>query len=219
MRYVSLRFPDDGSSGGMYDTLACPQAERREAGILNFDLRADGTLVELIYVEGAPEGLGDFLDGESVHTGTVFARSGARQFAYVELDADEAIRDLHDVIRDHALLVDFPITFDDAGATVRLVGPHESLGGALEAFDPEVRRDIVVEEVAPYLPDGSGLRTRLTERQLQVLDAAVVTGYYADPRAATVANVADRLGIAQSTASEHLRRIEAAVLGSLVAPS
>jgi hypothetical protein len=217
MRYVSLRFPADAGGGSMYDSLACPQAERREAGILAFDIRPDGRLVELIYVEGAPTALGDLLDGERVHTATMFARSGARQFAYVELDAEGAIRDLHATIREHGLLVDFPIIFDDEGATVRLVGPHESLGAALEAFDPAVRRELVVEEVAPYLPDGSGLRTRLTDRQLEVLDAAVLTGYYADPRDATVADVAARLDIAQSTASEHLRRIEAAVLGSLVA--
>ncbi|MFB6270785.1 MAG: helix-turn-helix domain-containing protein, partial [Halobacterium sp.] len=45
--------------------------------------------------------------------------------------------------------------------------------------------------------------------QREAVEAALELGYYDDPRAATQADVADRLDCAASTAGDHLRKAEA----------
>jgi predicted DNA binding protein len=55
----------------------------------------------------------------------------------------------------------------------------------------------------------------LTDRQREAVRAAVEAGYYAVPREASLADVAEAIGCAESTASEHLRRAEAAVMRRL----
>ncbi|WP_255190928.1 helix-turn-helix domain-containing protein [Natronobeatus ordinarius] len=60
-----------------------------------------------------------------------------------------------------------------------------------------------------------GVRSALTERQREVLQAALEVNYYETPRRATAADVADHLGCTASTASEHLREAEARVIREL----
>lgn len=47
-------------------------------------------------------------------------------------------------------------------------------------------------------------RGRLTDRQLEVLETAYKMGYFERPKQANATEIADRLGIAQSTFTEHL---------------
>lgn len=47
-------------------------------------------------------------------------------------------------------------------------------------------------------------RGRLTDRQLEVLEAAYEMGYFERPKEANATEIAERLGIAQSTLTEHL---------------
>ena len=52
----------------------------------------------------------------------------------------------------------------------------------------------------------------LTERQLEVLNAAIVKGYYATPRRITMEELADYLGISTPTLHEHITKIEAKIM-------
>ncbi|WP_435064291.1 helix-turn-helix domain-containing protein [Halobaculum sp. EA56] len=58
-------------------------------------------------------------------------------------------------------------------------------------------------------------RTRLTDRQREVLAAAHRRGYFEHPREANAAEVADALGIASSTFREHLAAAQARLLDQL----
>ena len=55
----------------------------------------------------------------------------------------------------------------------------------------------------------------LTPRQAEVLLGAVEAGYYELPRRASVGPIAQRLGIARSTAEEHLRAAESTLIRSI----
>jgi hypothetical protein len=59
------------------------------------------------------------------------------------------------------------------------------------------------------------LYAHLTDRQREVLEAAFEAGYYEWPRECTGAEVADRLGIASSTFSEHIHAAERKLLTAL----
>ena len=56
----------------------------------------------------------------------------------------------------------------------------------------------------------------LTDRQRQVLEAAVAEGYYDYPRRTTLTKLAEKLGVAKSTLSETLMLVERDVIGNLV---
>lgn len=56
---------------------------------------------------------------------------------------------------------------------------------------------------------------RLTDRQREVVEAAVQAGYYEWPREATGAEVADQLEISSATFSEHVHAAERKLLGML----
>jgi predicted DNA binding protein len=52
----------------------------------------------------------------------------------------------------------------------------------------------------------------LTEKQREVLEHAVLRGYYDDGSEVTLKQLADDLGLARSTIGEHLKRAESEVV-------
>jgi predicted DNA binding protein len=59
-------------------------------------------------------------------------------------------------------------------------------------------------------------RGKLTDRQLEVLTTAYEMGYFQRPKGANATEVADRLGIAQSTFTEHLVAAQRKILADLL---
>jgi predicted DNA binding protein len=81
----------------------------------------------------------------------------------------------------------------------------------------------VNEKSTPGEPLDSGrlsavLVSKLTDEQLDVLETAYSMGYFEVPREASAREVAERLGIQQSTFSERIRTAEAAFLDIVFAP-
>jgi predicted DNA binding protein len=64
--------------------------------------------------------------------------------------------------------------------------------------------------------DGPGLRERLTDRQREALRLAIDRGFYGPDGSVPHAELADELGVAKTTAWEHLKRAEAMVMDELV---
>ncbi len=85
----------------------------------------------------------------------------------------------------------------------------------IEAAGNDVRlvRNVELSEMTmqPQL-DASRLLTVLTPKQRDALQTAVDTGYYGVDRETTVEEIADELGVSQTTAWEHLARAEAKVM-------
>jgi predicted DNA binding protein len=59
-------------------------------------------------------------------------------------------------------------------------------------------------------------RGRLTDRQLEVLEAAYEMGYFERPKQANATEIADHLGIAQSTFTEHLMTAQRKLLDDVL---
>jgi len=64
--------------------------------------------------------------------------------------------------------------------------------------------------------DHSSLQALLTDRQVEVLRAAYLAGYYEWPRDTTAEQLADSLDIASSTLHQHLRRAERNIVDELL---
>lgn len=98
--------------------------------------------------------------------------------------------------------------FEAAGEAAALSRLHASLDDLL---------DVSIRRVRPFRRDGGS--AALTERQQAALSAAVAVGYYEVPRTGAVADVADALDCAPSTAGELLRKAEARLVTDAVAAS
>jgi predicted DNA binding protein len=95
------------------------------------------------------------------------------------------------------------------------MGTTEMVQNVFDQLPTEVRRHITIDQVTESMPSVGGMRSLLTERQREVLDAATELGYYTVPRQVTASDVAAAVACAPSTASEHLRKIEARILSSV----
>lgn len=96
----------------------------------------------------------------------------------------------------------FDLLIRDRERLIELVELLEPVGDvAIERVLSEVETPTIPSQVA-----WNSMLADLTDRQLEALSLAVASGYFDVPREATLADVADAMGVEKSTAGEHLRR-------------
>ena len=109
------------------------------------------------------------------------------------------------------LPIEMPLDIEDGVAEVEVTGEHErvaEMGRRLSDLGLEFEVERVRQRVNPA--------RLLTDRQRELLLAAVDLGYYDVPRRATLTEVAEHVGIAKSTCSETLQRVERTVVREFV---
>ena len=101
--------------------------------------------------------------------------------------------------------------------TVQLRFPDD---GAATAFRDRIERtDLTVESVRRHETDPRGDRYDISEPQREVLLLASERGYFDVPRRASLADLADDLGVSSQAASERLRRgLDSLVERTLLTP-
>jgi len=115
-------------------------------------------------------------------------------------------------LRKSGVPLSFPFAITDGEAAWELTAPNDrfaALGDQLEAFGIQ----FTVESIRQRLE----FDRLLTERQQQLLTAAVERGYYDTPRDCSLTELADALGMAKSTVSETLHRAEERVIKEFIA--
>lgn len=192
--------------------------------LLHLDMLRDGTGVTLYRLHGDRESMRETLDAaEPVRSYDVFDASGASSpggppsadgeafHARVHFEPREPVATLLSLVTEHRLTVEPPLEFvgDDA-VRVAVAGHQEAIRQAAEAIPDSL--SVTLERAGRYDPSTDDLASVLTDRQRQVLAAAVDCGYYDTPRTATQADVAEALGCSAGTVGEHLRKIQARVL-------
>ncbi|AHF99391.1 bacteriocin [Halostagnicola larsenii XH-48] len=113
--------------------------------------------------------------------------------------------------RDSGMPIELPVDIQNGMATIDVTGTRQRLAGLanqLEQFGIQYRIETVREE--------SRDRQLLSERQLEVVVAAVEEGYYDTPRRCSLTELAGHLDIAKSTCSETLHRAEETVVKRFV---
>lgn len=115
--------------------------------------------------------------------------------------------DLYEFAQSSALTIEFPVTVRNGWYRFDLTGSRAEL---------EELRETLENSPRPYelesLVTRADTDSLLTDRQREVLEAAVREGYFAVPRECTLAELADSLDIDKSTASEVLRRGEGRIV-------
>jgi predicted DNA binding protein len=113
--------------------------------------------------------------------------------------------------RQAGIPIEMPVEIADGVARIDVTGAHERVAEFGHTLR-EIGANFEVEYVQQRLnPD-----ELLTERQREILLEAVDLGYYEVPRTCTLTEVADHVGIAKSTCSEVLQRVERTVVREFV---
>ncbi|MEF8881205.1 MAG: helix-turn-helix domain-containing protein [Halapricum sp.] len=113
--------------------------------------------------------------------------------------------------RDSGIPLEMPFEISDGQAVWELTAPQDrlsALGTQLDAFDIGYKVDYIHQHVTE--------EPLLTERQRRLVVEAVEAGYYDTPRESSLTDVADRVEIAKSTASETLHRAEEQIVKEYV---
>lgn len=110
-------------------------------------------------------------------------------------------------MRDAGIPLELPIVIQGGTATVDVTAPHEQLSALKTQFEM-----LGVDFDVAYLYETTSTERLLTERQEEIVAAAIEEGYYDTPRTSTLTELADELGIAKSTLSETLHRAEGRIV-------
>lgn len=114
---------------------------------------------------------------------------------------------LYEFLGDSSLPPEFPVIVENGSMefdTTATRDQFEAIGDALDASGFEYELLSVVEDPEP--------EALLTDRQRECLIVALREGYFSVPRACTLEDVAERIGVDKSTASETIRRGSARIL-------
>lgn len=106
-------------------------------------------------------------------------------------------------VRDSGVPLEMPFEIEDGEAVWEVTAPRDRLSALGDQLD-ELGIRYSVDAVRDRLADDR----LLTDRQRRLLSAAIEAGYYDTPRRCSLTELADREGIAKSTASETLHRAE-----------
>lgn len=121
---------------------------------------------------------------------------------------------LYDFVEESSLPPEFPVVVREGWYEMDFTGTREEF----DAFRAGVEASGFEHELLSLVSAGGEEREKgepngpLTERQREVLQTAVREGYFEVPRDCTLAELADEMGIDESTASGVLRRGEARVV-------
>lgn len=217
MRYltVHIRPTDEGAFHPLAKQLMDEPSITREA-IRNVELLTDGTVLLLA------EGSGDQTQYEEIMERSEFVidylvSGGDRWLAVSQFKPTDTTCRMLERQRDSDLIIETPIHFNaDGSFRVTYLGSDEAFRELVQEDREELPITFEVAETGEYDPDEAAFTRLLTTRQQEVVETAVEMGYYSVPRESTLDDVAAVVGIASTTAGDHLRKVEERVFESLV---
>lgn len=217
MKHVRLSLTAHGREAElhpMYDLMANgDQVERAETTHVNF---TGDDLGIMHYVEGDREDFEAAIAAmDDVHEYELTDAEAGSFYAYLHCDPGDATAMFQALTQDRLIRVP-PMTFRaDGSVTVSLIGVADEIQTAVDEIPGIV--DVTIEEITGVGRATGAARSLLSDRQRAALDAALELGYYDIPREASNEDVAEAIGCAPSTAAEHLRKAESAVLQAVFA--
>lgn len=194
-----IRLPDDTWIADI--STAAPHATFR----LLSGVKGEDTAIELGEVlANDPGAIGNAIaDYCSIVSYQVLEQTDKRVVAKYETTETE----LYEFVAASSLPVEYPIVVENGWYEFDLTGTREEFDRFREVLEDTNRPFDLVSIV--HNEDATGL---LTERQQEVLDTALRSGYFDVPRDCTLAELAVDLGVDKSTTSRILRRGETKIV-------
>lgn len=216
---ISVKYEDDWTAElGSYDVagqfLASTYRDRRYLGLLAIDV-AESDLEDVVETIRTHETTESVTIVESYdhqpadrHSATLLIHSTYMEHTPMQILLYEgylpfgAFGELAHGTMSFDLLVEDRDEISDAVALLREFGTVE-----VERISREFRRQIV-----PSVSEWTELLESIPPRQQELLQVGLEMGYYDLPRRVTLQELADEVGIAKTTASQHLRKAESGIV-------
>lgn len=200
---LTLTVPEEVWIGEL--TRAYPEATIRILAAISDD--EDGVGLAEIVSESLPEVVAEMDGYDDVTDLDLMRREDDR--AVIQFSTTEPLLLLP--ARGSGVPLEMPFELSDGEAVWEVTAPQDrlsALGDQLELFDISFSVDYIQQHVTD--------EPLLTERQRRLLCQAVEDGYYDTPRECSLTELAERMEIAKSTASETLHRAEEKVIKEFV---
>lgn len=215
-RVVELTFRTDDTA---YPFVDISRSEGCEVELLEILPHGTDQCVEYFSVTGVdPDRVADRVDGwDVVETRSCHPQGRGGLFEFVVSSACPARRLVelgavpHEVVGvdgEGRIRADVPASYDTSAVVEDFLDDH-----AVELVTK--RRKATTTPLLTEREFRRALDDRLTDRQREVLRTAFEAGYYERPRGTTGEDVADELGIAPATFSQHVRAAERKLLSLL----
>ena len=135
-------------------------------------------------------------------------------YVYIRDATTDSLGDLFGPITSGGVVIVPPIDYrPDGTVELSVFGPDAEIQAGIEHIPDLI--DVTVLQVGGLAGTEVAAESRLTDRQREAVETALELGYYDVPRTASHGAVAEELDCAPSTAAEHLRKAESAVLRSV----
>lgn len=184
-----------------------------QEAIQYLNLLDDGTVVGVARFRGDADRLATIED-EIPEIISCTVTGGETWLAYLQYEPGKFETVLLERIDTEAISIDWPMKETDDGLEVTLFGEDTALQRLIAGFPEEV--DVTLERAGEYQPHMDDPAGQLTDRQKEILRTALAAGYYDIPRRATQRDLAAELGLSRGTVGDHLRRVEAKIIQSVV---
>ncbi|WP_258303469.1 helix-turn-helix domain-containing protein [Haloferax larsenii] len=212
MKSVTLEITVEGGFHPANQLLAADPSIVRES-LHYVTILEDGTIVLLYHLRGDLDKVRTYLmDHEEVISCDVPESEDG--LVYIHGRPIEPIRDFFSLARTHGIVFETPITHTERGLKITLSGEEQTLQRVISKIPSDI--ELTLLRKGERKPRESDIISLLTSRQMEVLTVAVEEGYYETPRGTTHEKIATKLGVATTTVSEHLRKIEQRVFSALV---
>jgi len=207
LRATARVAPEDAPT--FFNLLAhAPEVE--EARVLEVNSTPEGVETLLIAIDGDHSAFAaEATETPGVESVEVSAVGEDRAYAMLVMRSPETplFDRIHEMGSGEGFVIRTPFVYRDGEMYGRAVGDPDPLQRALEEVPAEI--DVRIDEVGAFRGGLDDPAVRLSDRQREALVVARDLGYYETPREATHEDVADALGCAPATASDHLQKAEA----------
>jgi predicted DNA binding protein len=184
-----------------------------EAHAIDWNRGASATSTHLYGIDGDAEEFGR-LARQTTGVESVTLSDTAERVSYAHIELRDELVPIFggaaEAIDRSGLVVRRPLVYRDGAIQGHIIGSPDVLQTTLDTVPEAV--DVRVEEIRQFPSASVNPTTALSERQQETIETALELGYYDTPRAATHEDIADELGLAPNTVSEHLQKGEAALV-------
>lgn len=215
MRFVTGTMrPEEGVFQPLDAVLLEESGVRREA-VHHLDRLADGTAVAMFEVSGDPDRIMELFEEHNEAIGHQATRGDGTVLFHSHFEPTALVDRMLDLKEQYEFAIDMPMVFtDDGRLRVTIIANDSTISEVFGAMPESIHFE--VERTGEYEAGSGRIFSLLTERQREVLRAAIDSGYYQEPRQATHADIAETVGLTATTVGEHLRRIEATLMNEIV---
>lgn len=220
MRYLHVRLDQPTWMLHPMQEFLVTSAVMTRAELHAWNLSREDVHFALFYIDGDLDAYCDRIDDvESIEWYDLSPVDETSFYSYVCQAYTEPDTAFFGAFAELSLVVLPPLVYGaDGWVEITIVGRAEALTNLVEALEERADIGVDVREVGTYDRRLGTVTGGLTDRQFEALETATEVGYYAVPRRASLSAVATELGVANSTASELLRRAESRLMSRLINP-